>query len=86
MNERNDPIGFWAATTCRWSRIVEAPPRFLAPELAETFRRTPAPHLDEELPQVLPSFRLMLPEDALFTDDGMPIPVVITADLQAMAD
>jgi hypothetical protein len=46
---------------------------------------TELPHI-QELPQVLPSFRLMLPEDALFTDDGMPIPVVITADLQAMAD
>ena len=74
MDEMNDPIGFWAATTCRWARIVEAPPRFLAPELAEAFRRTPSPHLDEELPQVLPCFRLMLPDGALFTEDGVPIP------------
>jgi hypothetical protein len=86
MDEMNDPIGFWAATTCRWARIVEAPPRFLAPELAEAFRRTPSPHLDEELPQVLPCFRLMLPDGALFTEDGVPIPVVIVADLRAMAD
>jgi len=86
MDEMNDPIGFWAATTCRWARIVEAPPRFLAPELAEAFRRTPSPHLDEELPQVLPYFRLMLPDGALFTEDGVPIPVVIVADLRAMAD
>jgi hypothetical protein len=50
MDELEDPIGFWAATTCRWARIVEAPPRFLAPELTEAFRRTPSPHLDEELP------------------------------------
>jgi hypothetical protein len=26
MNELADPIGFWAATTCRWARLVEAPP------------------------------------------------------------
>ena len=86
MNELADPIGFWAATTCRWARIVEAPPRFLAPELAEAFRRTPSPHLDDELPQVLPCFRLMLPDGALFAEDGVPIPVVIGADLRAMAD
>ena len=86
MNELADPIGFWAATTCRWARIVEAPPRFLAPELAEAFRRTPSPRLDDELPQVLPCFRLMLPDGALFTEDGVPIPVVIVADLRAMAD
>ena len=86
MDEMNDPIGFWAATTCRWARIVAAPPRFLAPELAEAFRRTPSPHhLDEELPQLLPCFRLMLPDGALFTEDGVPIPVVIVADLRAMA-
>ena len=27
MNELADPIGFWAATTCRWARIVDALPR-----------------------------------------------------------
>jgi len=86
MDEMNDSIGFWAATTCRWARIVEAPPRFLAPELVEAFRRTPSPHLDEELPQVLPCFRLMLPDGALFTEDGVPIPVVIMVDLRAMSD
>ena len=86
MDELEDPIGFWAATTCRWARIVEAPPRFLAPELTEAFRRTPSPHLDEELPQVLPCFRLMLPDGALFTEDGVPIPVVIVADLRVMAN
>jgi hypothetical protein len=86
MDELNDPIGFWAATTCRWARIVEAPPRFLAPELAEAFRRTPSPRLDEDFPQVLPCFRLMLPDGALFTEDKVPIPVVIVADLRAMAD
>ena len=86
MDELEDPIGFWAATTCRWARLVEAPPRFLAPELAEAFRRTPSPRLDEELPQVLPCFRLMLPDGALFTEDGVPIPVVIVADLRVMAD
>ena len=74
------------ATTCRWARIVEAPPRFLAPELAKAFRRTPSPNLDDELPQVLLCFRLMLPDGALFTEDGVPIPVVIVADLRAMAD
>jgi hypothetical protein len=56
------------------------------PELAEAFRRTPSPRLDEELPQVLPYFRLMLPDGALFTEDGEPIPVVIVADLRVMAD
>jgi hypothetical protein len=35
MDELKDPIGFWAATICRWARIVEAPPRFLAPDLTE---------------------------------------------------
>ena len=86
MDELDDPIGFWAATTCRWARLVEAPPRFLAPELAEAFRRTPSPRLDDELPQVLPCFRLMLPDGALFTEDGVPIPVVIVADLLVMAN
>ena len=86
MDELEDPIGFWAATTCRWARIVEAPPRFLAPELTEAFRRTPSPHLDVELPQVLPCFRLMLSDGALFTEGGVPIPVVIVADLRVMAD
>jgi hypothetical protein len=86
IDELQDPIGFWAATTCRWARIVEAPPRFLAPELTEAFRRTPSPYLDEELPQVLPCFRLMLPDGALFTEDGVPIPVVIVADLRVMAN
>jgi hypothetical protein len=86
MDELDDPIGFWAATTCRWARIVEAPPRFLAPELAEAFRRTPSPRLDEDFPQVLPCFRLMLPDGALFTEDKVPIPVVIVADLRVMAD
>jgi len=76
MSELADPIGFWAASTCRWARILEAPPRFLAPELAEAFRRKPSPHLDDELPQVLPCFRLMLPAAALFTKDGVPIPVI----------
>ena len=65
---------------------MEAPPRFLAPELAEAFRRTPSPRLDEDFPQVLPCFRLMLPDGALFTEDKVPIPVVIVADLRAMAD
>jgi len=55
-------------------------------ELAKAFRRTPSPRLDDELPQVLPCFRLMLPDGALFTEDGVPIPVVIVADLRAMAD
>jgi hypothetical protein len=55
-------------------------------EVGEAFRRTPSPRLDEELPQVLPCFRLMLPDGALFTEDGVPIPVVIVADLRAMAD
>ena len=32
------------------------------------------PHLDEELPQVLACFRLMLSDGALFTEDGVPIP------------
>jgi hypothetical protein len=86
MDALEDPIGFWAATTCRWARIVDAPPRFLAPELAEAFRRTPSPRLDDELPQVLPCFRLMLPDGALFTEDGVPIPVLIVADLRVMAD
>jgi hypothetical protein len=86
MDELDDPIGFWAATTCRWARIVEAPPRFLSPELAEAFRRTPSPRLDEDFPQVLPCFRLMLPDGALFTEDKVPIPVVIVADLRAMVD
>jgi hypothetical protein len=86
MNELDDPIGFWAATTCRWARIVEAPPRFLAPELAEAFRRTPPPRLEGELPLVLPCFRLMLPDGALFSEDGVPIPVVIVADLRAMGE
>ena len=86
IDELEDPIGFWAATTCRWARLVEAPPRFLSPELIEAFRRTPSPYLDEELPQVLPCFRLMLPDGALFTEDGVPIPVVIVADLRVMAN
>lgn len=55
-------------------------------KLAEGFRRTPSPRLDDELPQMLPCFRLMLPDGALFTEDGVPIPVVIVADLRAMAD
>jgi hypothetical protein len=54
--------------------------------MAEAFRRTPSPHLDDELPQVLPCFRLMLPNGDLFTEDGVPIPVVNVADLRAMAD
>ncbi|MCP9852829.1 hypothetical protein KBZ14_08080 [Synechococcus sp. HJ21-Hayes] len=86
MDKLDDPIGFWAATTCRWARSVEAPSRFLAPELAEAFRRTPSPRLDEDFPQVLPCFRLMLPDGALFTEDRVPIPVVIVADLRVMAD
>jgi hypothetical protein len=28
----------------------------------------------------------MLPDGSLFTEDGVPIPVVIVADLRAMAD
>jgi hypothetical protein len=86
MDELNNSIGFWAATTCRWARLVEAPPRFLEPELVEAFRRTPSPRLDNELPQVLPCFRLMLPDGALFTEGRVPIPVVIVADLRVMAD
>jgi hypothetical protein len=86
MNELADPIGFWAATTCRWARIVEAPPLLLAPELAEALRRTLSLRLDDELPQVLPCFRLMLPDGALFTEYGVPIPVVVVAVLRAMAD
>jgi hypothetical protein len=70
VDELEDPIGFWAATTCRWARFVEAPPRLLAPELTEAFRRYSSTHLDEELPQVLPCFRLMLPDGALFTEDA----------------
>ena len=54
--------------------------------MAEALRRTPSPPLDEELPPVLPCFRLMLPDGALFTEDGVPIPVVIVTDLRAMAD
>lgn len=50
MNEINDLIGFWTATTCRWARRVEAPPHFLAPDLAEAFRCTLAPLLDEGFP------------------------------------
>jgi hypothetical protein len=50
MDKLEDPIGFWAATTCRWARIVEAPPRFLAPEHPEAFRRNSSTHLDGELP------------------------------------
>jgi hypothetical protein len=37
MDELDDPIGFWAATTCRWARLVEAPPRFLAPGAGRGF-------------------------------------------------
>jgi hypothetical protein len=50
MDWLKDPIGLWAATICWWARIVEMPPRFLAPELAEAFRRTPSPRLDEDFP------------------------------------
>jgi hypothetical protein len=78
--------GFCLEAFCRWARIVEAQPRFLAPELAEGFRRTPSHRLDDELPLVLPCFRLMLPDGALFTEDGVPIPVVIVADLRVMAN
>ncbi|MCP9905391.1 hypothetical protein KBY85_14790 [Cyanobium sp. BA5m-10] len=74
MVELGDSISFWAAIPCRWARLVEAPPRFLALEHAEAFRRTPSPHLDEELPQVLPCIRLMLPDGALFTENGVPKP------------
>jgi hypothetical protein len=56
MDEMNDPIGFWAATTCRWARIVKAPPRFLAPELAEAFRRTPHPTSMRSCRRCCPAF------------------------------
>ena len=72
--------------TTRLNCIARTPPRFLAAELAEAFRRTPSPRLDDELPQVLPCLRLMLPDGALFTEEGVPIPVVIVADLRAMTD
>ena len=44
----------------------------LAPELADVSRRTPSPRLNDELPRVLPCFRLMLLDGALFTEDGVP--------------
>ncbi len=47
-----DPISFWATTICRWARSLEASPCLLALELAEAFRRTASPLLDDELPQV----------------------------------
>ena len=84
MDALGDPVGAWAAATCQWARTVEAPPRFLAPELAEAFRRTSLPPLDEQLPLVLPCFRLMLPDGALFIEEKVPIPVVIVADLRTM--
>ena len=65
---------------------MEAPPRFLAAELAEAFRRTPSARLDEDFPQVLPCFRVMLPDGVLFTADKVPMPVVIVADRRPMAD
>ena len=37
---------------------MEALPRFLMLELAEAFRRTPSPCLDQDFPKVLPCFRL----------------------------
>ena len=43
IDELEDPIGFWTAIPCRWARLVEAPPRFLAPEHAEAFRRNSSP-------------------------------------------
>ena len=52
-----------------------------------TIRWAPGlPPLDEQLPLVLSCFRLMLPDGALFTEDRVPIPVVIAADLRAIAD
>jgi hypothetical protein len=42
----DNPLGFWASTTWRWARTVEAPPRFLAPRpLAHSasWRETPEP-------------------------------------------
>ena len=86
MDAIEDSVGAWAATTCRWARLQHAPPRFLAPELAAAFRHTALPPLDEQLPVVLPCFRLMLPDGALFTEDGVPIPVVIVSDLRVMAE
>lgn len=50
IDELEDPIGFWTAIPCRWARLVEAPPRFLAPEHTEAFRRNSSSHLDGELP------------------------------------
>ena len=44
----------------------------LAPELAEVARRTSSPRLNDELPRVLPFFRLMFLDGALFTEDGVP--------------
>ncbi len=80
-----DAAGVGAHHQVELHRPEPAPPRLLAAELAVAFRRTPSPRLDDELPQVLPCFRLMLPDGALFTEDGVPIPVVIVADLRAMA-
>ncbi len=84
MDEPNDPIGFWAAITCRWARIVEAPPRFPAPELAEAFCRTPSPRLDADFPQVLPCFRLLLPKGTLFSEEGPEIRSVVVAEVRAL--
>jgi len=39
MNKLNDGIGFWAATTCRWARIVVAPAANPLPGWMRTFRR-----------------------------------------------
>ena len=57
--------------------------------LATGFGRLPPhalPPLDEHFPQVLPCFLLLLPDGALFTEDAVPIPVVIVADLRVMAN
>ena len=35
---------------------------------------------------MLPCFLLLLPDGALFTEDAVPIPVVIVADLRVMAN
>ena len=53
MFELGDPIGFWAASPCRWAPLVEAPPRFLAPVHAEAFRSNSSSQHDDEHPLLI---------------------------------
>jgi hypothetical protein len=69
---------------CRWAREIGAEPRFLSPALAQAFLQTEQPTLTPDLPRDIPCFRLLLPKDTLFSEEGPEIRSVVVADVRAM--